>query len=80
MKTLIFTIDNNKKVIRKSNSRLRVERRKRGNAHRASSSSHEAEGDREITFSRNHLRRSAANFARVCMTAFVSRCLYYFIR
>ena len=30
------------------NSRLRVERRKRGNAQRASSSSHEAEGDREL--------------------------------
>ena len=32
----------------KFNSRLRVERRKRGNAQRASNSSHEAEGDREL--------------------------------
>ena len=58
---------------------------------RASSSSHEAEGDRKLasvgvrtrgrgfllrerTFSRDHLRPSAANFMRVCMTAFASRC------
>ena len=91
-----------------ANSSFRVERRKRGNAQRASSSSYEAEGDRkllsagvresyrarerrpeavgrglspcEITFSRDHLRPSAANFTRVRMTAFVSRCVYYFIR
>ena len=31
------------------NSRLRVKRRKGGNAQRASSSSHEAEGDRELS-------------------------------
>ena len=99
------------------NSSLRVERRKRGNAQQASSSSHEAEGDRElssagvrtrgrrpriltaresyrarewrpvavgrrlspceITFSSDHLRPSTANFTRVCMTAFVSRCVYF---
>ena len=102
------------------NSSLRVERRKRGSAQRASSSSHEAEGNRElssarvrsrgrrprfltawesyrarewrpeavgrgmstceITFSHDHLRPSAANFTRVCMTAFGLRCVYYFIR
>ena len=107
-------------IFNSNNSTLRVERRKRGNAQRASSSSHEAEGDRElssagvrtrgrrpriltaresnrprewrpetvgrglspceITFSRNHFRPSAANFTRVCMTAFASRCVYYFIR
>ena len=44
----------------------------------------EAEGQgfspREITLSRDHLRRSAANFTRVCMTAFASRYVYYFTR
>ena len=33
----------------KRNSSLRVERRKRGNAQRASNSSHEAEGNRELS-------------------------------
>ena len=41
---------------------------------RAWSSPHEVEGDRDITLSRDHLRPSAANFTRVCMTAFASRC------
>ena len=44
----------------------------------------EAEGrgflPREITLSRDHLWPSAANFTRVCMTAFASRCVYYFTR
>ena len=44
----------------------------------------EAEGrgflSREIALSRDHLRPSAANFTRVCMTAFASRCVYYFTR
>ena len=35
---------------------------------------------REITFSRDHLRSSVANFTRVCMTAFASKCVYYFTR
>ena len=35
---------------------------------------------REITLSCDHLRPSAANFTRVCMTAFASRCVYYFTR
>ena len=47
---------------------------------RAGSSPHEVEGDREITLSRDHLRPSAANFTRVCMTAFASRCVYYFMQ
>ena len=109
----------NKKL--RLNSTLRVERWKRGGgAQRASSSSHEAEGDRElssarvrsrgrrprfltawesyrarewrpetvgrgmltceITFSHDHLRLSAANCTRVCMTVFGPRCVYYFIR
>ena len=38
-----------KKITLQGNSSLRVERRKRGNAQRASSSSHEAEGDRELS-------------------------------
>ena len=44
----------------------------------------EAEGrgflPREISLSRDHLRPSVANLTRVCMTAFVSRCVYYFTR
>ena len=35
---------------------------------------------REIIFSRDHLRPSAANFTRVCMTAFTLRSVYYFTR
>ena len=35
---------------------------------------------REITLSRDHFLPSAANFTRVCMTAFTSRCVYYFTR
>ena len=92
------------------NSTLRVERRKRGSAQRASSSSYEAEGDRELSSAgvRSRGRRPRIltawesyrardvtvrdNFqsrspsakccepTRVCMTAFGSRCVYYFIR
>ena len=44
----------------------------------------EAEGlgslPREITLSRDHLWSSVANFTQVCMTAFASRCVYYFTR
>ena len=66
------------------NSTLRVERRKWGNV---ASVKFVARGrrwsravEREITFSRDHLRPSAANFTRVFMTAFASRCVYYFTR
>ena len=76
----------------RKNSTLRVERQQRVNAQRASSSSHEADAGvrtrgrrpRILTARDNFQSRSPSakccEFTRVCMTAFASRCVYYFIR
>ena len=73
-----------KKRIVTKNSTLRVEAKVR-ECRWARKSPHEIEGDcelspREITLSCDDLRPSAANFTRVCMTAFALRCVYYFTR